>query len=108
MQKLWLFAETLKERKNRLTDSLKVESNTMRKKEQEREQKKENGKYGRDHHSSIAVYQIDKDTNKIIKEWGGIRLAERELKIRHISDCCKGRLKTAGGFKWAYVKNYPL
>ena len=66
------------------------------------------GKTGKQHYRSIAIYQIDKNTNEIIKEWGSMNLAEKELSIRHISDCCKGKLKIAGGFKWAYVKNYPL
>ena len=66
------------------------------------------GVYGSNHPLSKKVYQINKDTNEIIKEWGSIIEAERLLKIRSISSVCKGHHKTAGGFKWAYVKNYLL
>lgn len=66
------------------------------------------GKTGKNHPQSKAVFQINKDTNEIIKEWESMTSAEKELKIRHISECCRGKLKISGGFKWAYVKNYPL
>ena len=35
-----------------------------------------------------------------------MRQVERELGINHssIRKCCKGEQKTAGGFKWEYVK----
>lgn len=28
--------------------------------------------------------------------------AEKQLKIKHIYDCCNGKLKTSGGFIWRY------
>lgn len=37
-----------------------------------------------------------------IKEWSSKSLAERTLKIRHISECCRNEYKTAGGYKWQY------
>lgn len=68
------------------------------------------GKFGKDNRSSIPVYQIDKFTNKNIKEWSCAAEAGRELKINpsHISAVCKNRKHrpTAGGFKWAFVKDY--
>lgn len=60
------------------------------------------GKFGKDNHSSKPVLQI-KD-NKVIKEFGGIREAERITGISHpcISACCSGKAKTAGGYQWVY------
>jgi hypothetical protein len=49
------------------------------------------------------VYQIDKNTNEIIREWESIKEAQIEYCIKSgITGCCKGKLKTAGGFKWKY------
>ena len=43
------------------------------------------------------IYQIDKLTNKIIREFLSIREASKELNIHngHIGEVCKGKLKTA-------------
>ena len=45
--------------------------------------------------------------NEIIKEWESIAKAEQELKISNadICKCCKGKRKTAGGYKWRYKEN---
>lgn len=55
--------------------------------------------------SSKPVYQIDKQTNQIIKKWDSARDVERELKINcgHISTCALGKSKSAGGYIWYYV-----
>lgn len=37
-----------------------------------------------------------------IKEWESIKLAQDNLKIKNISNACKGKYKTAGGFIWKY------
>lgn len=66
------------------------------------------GVKGKDHYFSKAVYQIDKNTDEIIKKWDSITEAQQELKIKHISSVCNNKRKTAGGFKWVFVKNYPL
>lgn len=49
------------------------------------------------------VYQLSID-GEIIKEWAGIKMAAEDLGIqrRSISHCCRGRYKTAGGYKWIY------
>lgn len=49
------------------------------------------------------IFQLDKNGN-ILKEWSSIADASRALKINdsHISDCCKGKRITCGGFKWRY------
>lgn len=52
---------------------------------------------------SRQVLQYDLQGN-FIKEWDCITDCERELKINHshISGCCRGRYKTAHGYKWKY------
>ena len=51
------------------------------------------------------VRQIDSENN-LIKVWNSIRLAQKTLQIRHISDVCRKlpNYKTAGGYKWEYDK----
>ena len=50
------------------------------------------------------VLQIDVQTNKIIKEWTSSKDAGENLSIypTSITKVCKGKGKTAGGFKWSY------
>lgn len=48
------------------------------------------------------VNQYDLNGN-FIKTWSNIALAQRELKICHISDCCNGKRKTAGKYIWEYT-----
>lgn len=40
----------------------------------------------------------------VIKIWNSITEAQKELKIRHISECCSNNetYKTAGGYKWKF------
>ena len=49
----------------------------------------------------IPILQYDIKGN-LIKEWGSVTEATNELNINNIQACCKGRRKTAGGFKWEY------
>ena len=51
------------------------------------------------------VRQIDKITNETVCEWPCIKDAADTLGIAHadISKCCKGKSKTCGGYKWAYI-----
>lgn len=53
--------------------------------------------------NSKAVIQFDKNGN-FIKEWKSIIDAERELEYKksHISQCCKGKIKTSHGYIWRY------
>ena len=53
------------------------------------------------------VIQFDK-ANNFLKEWDSIRSVERDLGISHqsVSQCCKGIIKTSGGFKWKYKSDY--
>ena len=44
--------------------------------------------------------------DEFIKEWNSINEAQRELNIRNITSCCKGKYKSAGKFKWMYKSDY--
>jgi hypothetical protein len=54
-----------------------------------------------------AVIQFDIKMNKL-NEFKSINSASRELKIRNtsIGNCCKGRLKTAGGYRFLFKDDY--
>ena len=56
------------------------------------------------HTKAKRVAQYNKDM-ELIKIWNCIRDVERELKIAngHITYCCQGKRKSAGGFIWRYV-----
>ena len=43
-------------------------------------------------------------SGEFIREWDSGKSASEELNINsgHISECCKGKLKTCGGFIWKY------
>lgn len=65
------------------------------------------GKYGSDNPKAKKVNMLDKNTNEIIKTFGSLIDAAYYLKVNkscHIVACCKGRLKTAYGYKWEYTK----
>lgn len=53
------------------------------------------------HYKPIIQYTKD---GEFIKEWIGALEVERVLGIDqgHISKCCKGKLKSSGGFVWRY------
>ena len=59
-----------------------------------------------DEKHKIKVNQYNK-TGEFIKTWASAADAERELHIQHsnIAACCKGKVKSAGGFKWEYYEN---
>ncbi len=55
--------------------------------------------------NSLKVAQIDKNTNKIIRIFSSLSEAEFAVPTgRHISDVCKGKRLTAGGYKWKYME----
>ena len=74
-----------------------------------------NGFFGKHHsketkeklkkYNSIKIVQCDNNWN-IIKIWNSGKEASLTLNIdaATISRCCKGKQKTAGGFKWKYYK----
>lgn len=52
------------------------------------------------------VAKIDKTSNKIIKIYNSIKKACNELKeksCQNVTSVCKGKNKTAFGFKWKYI-----
>ena len=54
---------------------------------------------------SKTVLQIDKNTGEVIREFPSIMEVHRQLGFSqgHISQCCNGKRKTCGGFKWRYA-----
>lgn len=61
------------------------------------------GKFGKEHPASKKVLQLTKEGN-LIREWDSISDVYRDLKIipTNITAVCRGRAKSAGGFKWKY------
>ena len=55
--------------------------------------------------SANVVVQCSLD-GKFIKLWDSITEAQKSLNISHISDCCRGKCKTNGGYKWMYYNNW--
>lgn len=53
---------------------------------------------------SKPVLQIDKNTNEVIAEFPSAAEAGRHLGLikSHISECCRGKMKSAYGYKWIY------
>lgn len=62
------------------------------------------GKFGAEHQRAIPVIGVNKTTYKKI-EFGSVADAERTLGIKatHISACCRGKKKSAGGWMWQYA-----
>lgn len=62
------------------------------------------GKFGKDHHRSLAVNQFDL-SGKLIKKFNGQTEAQRNTGVKQgdISSVCRGKRVTAGGFKWGYA-----
>ena len=65
------------------------------------------GKFGAEHNRSIPIVQLTLD-GQFIKKWGATREVQRELGIKNssICYCCRGKLKSAGGFRWVYASDY--
>ena len=64
------------------------------------------GKFGKNHPASKMVKQYTKE-GIFIRCWDCISDIERELniKVTHITACCNGRQKTAGGYIWKRKTN---
>lgn len=65
------------------------------------------GKIGAEHPASISVVQLTK-YGVFVKKWDSIMDVYRELGVdfSHITHCCRGKQKTAGGFRWMYATDY--
>lgn len=55
--------------------------------------------------SNKPVSQLNVTTNEVINIYRSTREAERQTGIPHqnIAECCKGKRKSAGGYKWEYL-----
>lgn len=53
------------------------------------------------------IYQLDKNTNEIIREWESATDVAKFYNINsmnaHITKCCLGQRKSAYGYKWCYL-----
>lgn len=65
------------------------------------------GQRGADNPNSIAIVQLSLD-GKFIKKWAAAMEVKRELGIDQssIAKCCRGKLKSAGGFRWMYYYDW--
>lgn len=43
--------------------------------------------------------------NNLITTWSSLKKAQINCNISHIVDCCKGKRKTAGDYKWSYAND---
>lgn len=59
------------------------------------------------HYRSIKIVQLTMN-GEFIKKWSCSREAERELGIHHqsIIQCCLGKYKSAGGYRWMYYSEW--
>lgn len=69
--------------------------------------KRINKRFGSNNPAAKAVVQLDLN-DRVIYYWDTAKNANLKTKIHrgHISSCCKGLLKTSGGYKWKYVDEY--
>lgn len=58
--------------------------------------------FGSDKRKRVAQLNFD---GEVIREWDSITLAARTLGLQQslIGNCCKGKRKSTGGFRWAYL-----
>ena len=102
---------TTEEEKQKFIEQRSGEKNPMYGKHHTEEWKREKSRKVKEHHEKYGhpsvkrVVQCDKNNNAI-KVWDSMKQVEDELKIHHsaISQCCKGKRKTAGGYKWKYAE----
>ena len=65
------------------------------------------GKIGKLCPNSIEIVQLTKD-GQFIEKHDAMQEAQRKTKVwaSNIQKCCIGELKTSGGYKWMYYKDY--
>lgn len=65
------------------------------------------GKFGAEHNSSIQIVQLTLD-GKFIKKWscGADVLRELGINKSSITQCCQGKRKSAGGYRWMYYSEW--
>lgn len=56
------------------------------------------------HRCNKPVIQLDINTGEVIKKWESASEASRQTGVNfsHISACCRGKRKTAGGSRWVF------
>ena len=93
------------ETKKKISENLKGENNHFYGKHHTEETKKKISEAHTNGKHSKPVLQIDKDTNEVIAEFPSMAEVQRQLGFAniHISQCCNGKRKTCGGFKWRYA-----
>lgn len=54
-----------------------------------------------------SIEQLDKETKLVLATWPSMQDASRAtgLPTANLTSCCKGRIKTCGGFVWRYVED---
>lgn len=62
------------------------------------------GKLGADNPNSIPIYQLNKNTGNIIREYDSLASAGRDLGVNTGKIClvCQGKRNSAYGYKWKY------
>ena len=85
----------------------KINNNNPITKKRYSEKAKWLGKFGAEHNRSIPIVQLSLD-GLLINKWSCAAEAERELHInaRRISECCRQKRKSAGGFRWMYYDDW--
>ena len=53
----------------------------------------------------VKVVQLSKE-NSFIKLWNSVKEAQEFFNISHISEVCRNKKNSTGGFKWMYKENY--
>lgn len=103
------------ETKLKMSEQRKGEANPFYNKNHTEESKLKIGKKNKDREMTFEnrinltksvmkpIVQYDLEMN-FIKEWDCARYAAKELDLiaTNITQCCKGKAKTTGGFKWKY------
>jgi len=57
--------------------------------------------------NKVRIIQLTKE-GEFIREWDSVKDAQGHYKINNITAVCRGRQKTAGGYRWVYKKDYIL
>lgn len=62
------------------------------------------GKYGAANHTSKRVAQVELNSGRVLKIFGGILEASRQTGVHrsNISAVCNGRRENGGGYKWVH------
>ena len=62
------------------------------------------GRTGANNPRSKPVLQLDKETGEVIAEFAGLNEVGRVTGINkgHVSNVCRGKRKSAGGYRWKY------